>query len=410
MTKISFTILLSFVVALSAYAQQRRATIVKRPLTTTQRTEIQNVVITESISLPNDTALVTKAKAGDATAQWKVGKCYFDGEKGVMIDNKEAFKWFQKSAEQDNPFAKFYLGRCYDEGFAVIVNYTKANAFYKEAVKGLDTLALEGNSDAQYLLGMCYDSGFGIEENISEAIKWYKAAAEHDNVEAQCELGFIYSEDGRVKKSYADAVKWYKSAAEQGNAGAQCNLGFCYEKGRGVTKSFNEAAKWYRLAAEQGLPDAQYNLAVCYENGNGVTLSHTEAVKWYKISADSYVKKYVKDSDFKQLGNTGIYYKVLKDGNGARPTAMSKVSFNYEVSNMKNEIFDSSYERDEPAIMQINQIIVGLQKALLAMRVGSHWEIVIPYNLAYGAQGGGDNIRPYSPLVFQIELMNIEKR
>lgn len=410
MNKISLTILLSLVVALSAYAQQRRATAVKRPITTTQRSEIKNVVISESISLPNDTALVTKAEAGDATAQWKLGKCYFEGEKGVKIDNKEAFKWFQKSAEQENPFAKFYLGRCYDEGYAVTVNYTKANAFYKEAVKGLETLALEGNSDAQHFLGICYNFGYGIEENVSEAIKWYKTAAEQGNVEAQYELGVIYDEGESVKKSYAEAVKWYKLAAEKGDAGAQCNLGFCYEKGHGVTKSFNEAAKWYRLAAEQGGPDAQYNLAVCYENGYGVTLSHTEAVKWYKISADSYVKKYVNDSDFKQLNNAGVYYKVLKEGNGARPTAMSKVSFNYEVSNMKNEIFDSSYERDEPAIMQINQIIVGLQKALLAMRVGSHWEIVIPYNLAYGAQGVGDNIRPYSPLVFQIELMNIEKR
>lgn len=126
-------------------------------------------------------------------------------------------------------------------------------------------------------------------------------------------------------------------------------------------------------------------------------------------AAEAFMKKYASNKEYQQLGNTGIYYKVIKAGNGQKPTAESTVKVNYEGKNMKGEIFDSSFERKEPAVMSLGQIIKGWQEVLKEMPVGSTWECVIPYDMAYGEQGAGEKIPAYSPLVFKIELLNIEK-
>ncbi len=134
-----------------------------------------------------------------------------------------------------------------------------------------------------------------------------------------------------------------------------------------------------------------------------------EANKEVIAKADAFMKKYATNKEYKQIGSTGIYYKVIKEGNGQKPTEESAVKVNYEGKNMEGQVFDSSYERKEPATLSLAQVIPGWQEALKAMPVGSTWEIVIPYNLAYGEQGAGDKIPAYSPLVFKVELISIEK-
>lgn len=134
-----------------------------------------------------------------------------------------------------------------------------------------------------------------------------------------------------------------------------------------------------------------------------------EANKDAIAAADAFMKKYASNKEYQQLGNTGIYYKVIKAGNGEKPTEQSAVKVNYEGKNMKGEIFDSSYERKEPATLSLAQVIKGWQEVLKAMPAGSTWECVIPYNLAYGEQAAGDKIPAFSPLVFKVELISIEK-
>ncbi|MCF0202178.1 MAG: FKBP-type peptidyl-prolyl cis-trans isomerase [Bacteroidaceae bacterium] len=122
-----------------------------------------------------------------------------------------------------------------------------------------------------------------------------------------------------------------------------------------------------------------------------------------------FIAKYAQQSGVKQLGTTGIYYKVLTEGTGAKPETTSKVTVNYEGKTIEGKVFDSSYQRKEPAKMRADQVIKGWTEVLKNMPVGSKWECVIPQELAYGERQAGAEITPYSTLVFTIELISIDK-
>lgn len=104
---------------------------------------------------------------------------------------------------------------------------------------------------------------------------------------------------------------------------------------------------------------------------------------------------------------SGLQYKVLTQGDGPVPTATSKVKVNYEGHLIDGTEFDSSYKRGQAATFQANQVIKGWTEALTRMPVGSKWELYIPQELAYGERETG-NIKPYSTLIFTVELLGIE--
>ena len=105
---------------------------------------------------------------------------------------------------------------------------------------------------------------------------------------------------------------------------------------------------------------------------------------------------------------SGVQYKVLEAGTGAMPADTSMVKVNYEGRLIDGTVFDSSYERKTPATMRANQVIKGWTEALVHMPVGSKWEVYIPQDLAYAERNMGQ-IKPFSALVFTIELLGIEK-
>ena len=104
---------------------------------------------------------------------------------------------------------------------------------------------------------------------------------------------------------------------------------------------------------------------------------------------------------------SGVQYKVLVKGSGDIPTATSKVKVNYEGRLIDGTVFDSSYERKQPATFGCNQVIKGWTEALTHMPVGSKWEIYIPQELGYGSREAG-KIPPFSALIFTVELLDIE--
>ena len=105
---------------------------------------------------------------------------------------------------------------------------------------------------------------------------------------------------------------------------------------------------------------------------------------------------------------SGVQYKVIKEGSGAIPTDTSNVKVHYEGKTIDGKVFDSSYTRGEPVTLRANQVIKGWTEVLTHMPVGSVWEVYIPQELAYGEREQAQ-IKPFSALIFKIELVSIEK-
>ncbi|WP_291592615.1 FKBP-type peptidyl-prolyl cis-trans isomerase [Bacteroides sp.] len=122
-----------------------------------------------------------------------------------------------------------------------------------------------------------------------------------------------------------------------------------------------------------------------------------------KFLADNKAKEGVKTTP------SGLQYKVITEGKGEIPADTCKVKVNYKGTLIDGTEFDSSYKRNEPATFRANQVIKGWTEALTMMPVGSKWELYIPQELAYGARESGNQIKPFSTLIFEVELLSIEK-
>jgi FKBP-type peptidyl-prolyl cis-trans isomerase FklB len=104
---------------------------------------------------------------------------------------------------------------------------------------------------------------------------------------------------------------------------------------------------------------------------------------------------------------SGLQYKILKEGTGAKPTTADTVVCNYKGTLLNGKEFDSSYKRGQSATFPVGQVIKGWTEALQLMPVGSKWQLWIPADLAYGAKAAGPDIGPNSTLVFEVELVSI---
>lgn len=125
-----------------------------------------------------------------------------------------------------------------------------------------------------------------------------------------------------------------------------------------------------------------------------------------QAQGEAFLEAKAKEAGVQSLGG-GILYKELRAGSGPSPTASSTVKVNYEGKLIDGTIFDSSYQRGEPAEFPVGGVVSGWQIALKAMKPGAVWELYLPHYMAYGSQGSGQNIPPYSTLVFKIELLEV---
>src|SRR5574344_337103 len=128
----------------------------------------------------------------------------------------------------------------------------------------------------------------------------------------------------------------------------------------------------------------------------------------YKKENEDWLKTNATKEGMKTTAS-GLQYKVLVAGKGATPKATEKVTVKYEGRMIDGTVFDSSYKRNpQTTSFRCNEVIKGWTEALTMMPVGSKWEVCIPQELAYGSRQAGQ-IKPYSTLVFTVELISIDK-
>ncbi|MFK8066958.1 MAG: FKBP-type peptidyl-prolyl cis-trans isomerase [Gammaproteobacteria bacterium] len=106
---------------------------------------------------------------------------------------------------------------------------------------------------------------------------------------------------------------------------------------------------------------------------------------------------------------SGLQYRIIKAGSGAKPSVSDSVTVHYRGTLIDGHEFDSSYKREQPATFNVNGVVKGWQEALPMMKEGGKWEVFIPSELAYGSKGAGAAIGPDETLIFEIELLSVNK-
>lgn len=121
-------------------------------------------------------------------------------------------------------------------------------------------------------------------------------------------------------------------------------------------------------------------------------------------------EKFLEENKSKEgvkVTESGLQYIVLKEGTGAKPTAESKVKVHYHGTLIDGTVFDSSVDKGKPVEFAVGQVIRGWTEGLQLMTVGSKYKFFIPQDLGYGARQAGEKIKPYSTLIFEVELLEI---
>jgi peptidylprolyl isomerase/FKBP-type peptidyl-prolyl cis-trans isomerase FklB len=127
------------------------------------------------------------------------------------------------------------------------------------------------------------------------------------------------------------------------------------------------------------------------------------------VESKAYMAKVTKEAGVKVLPS-GVAYKIVRSGpaNGLRPALNDEVKVHYEGKLVNGKVFDSSYERGQPAAMPLKGLIPAWQEALQLMRPGDEWVLYVPPEQGYGAEGaGGGEIPPNAALIFRIELIGV---
>src|SRR5690606_13703487 len=106
---------------------------------------------------------------------------------------------------------------------------------------------------------------------------------------------------------------------------------------------------------------------------------------------------------------SGLQYEVMREGTGVKPMLTDTITVHYKGQLMDGNVFDSSYERGEPATFTLDRVIPGWQEGIQLMPEGAQYRIYIPYELGYGERGAGQDIPPYSPLISEVELISVKK-
>lgn len=158
-------------------------------------------------------------------------------------------------------------------------------------------------------------------------------------------------------------------------------------------------------------------MASCNGNSTDTSSSTTEEttpdygqqIKDNKTLGREFMEQNAKNDSVVQT-KSGLQYMILQEGNGAKPGPTDEVTVHYTGRLLDGTVFDSSVDRGEPATFPLDQVIPGWTEGLQLMSEGSKYRLFIPSELAYGSQGSGDKILPNATLIFDVELIKVNKK
>lgn len=169
--------------------------------------------------------------------------------------------------------------------------------------------------------------------------------------------------------------------------------------------NYNKLAKGIQDVLENNEPEMSNQEAQAIINDFFQALQEKASEQTIK-EGKSFLEDNAKRAEVITL-ESGLQYEILTKGNGAVPVSTDKVRVHYHGTLIDGTVFDSSVRRGQPAEFGVTQVIGGWVEALQLMPVGSKWKLFIPSDLAYGAQGAGQQIGPHTTLVFEVELIDI---
>jgi uncharacterized protein len=309
---------------------------------------------------PSMQSLIARAQAGDAAAQFELGRDYEDG-KGVRQDNAKAVKWFRKAAEQGNSQGQNSLGVMYADGRGVKRNKHEAVHWYRMA-------ADNGLPEGFYNLAISYFNAEGVNENLQLAFVYMSIAAakgEPDALqalrhisealrdqldEAKMKLAARYEEGQDVSQDYSAAAKIYQDVAETGSKSgfshseAEHKLCQFYASGKGVHQDYPAAKSHCEIAVNEGDASAAMDLGHMVEAGIAGNVNLMEAESWFRKAAnDAEAAAYV------ELGKLKV-----KDGSHK---AMEEAYFWFYLANQAQQ--DEAQEQLEKAAAMLDKYEIG---------------------------------------------------
>jgi len=265
-------------------------------------------------------SLFLELSESDQVAQYYLGAIYRMGL-GIKEDQKEAFKWFLKAAEQGHVQSQYLVGCAYEPNCFISDNddivYDDYERFIEiaekdqstwqdsipyfdlngrgvepdtdEAMKWFLKASNQGYDRAAVAIGDLYQWGLNGVTDKEESIKWYSKAAIHNNVE----VTYILAMSSEFyEKNHENTIELYTKAYHLGSQRAAYMLARFYEKSKQIEDHYQEAFKWYKIAAEQFDDiDAQVKLGDLYQHGIGIEKDTDLAIKWYLNSIETYRRK-----------------------------------------------------------------------------------------------------------------------